>query len=196
MKDSLGARTHYDHHLRRGRLSWDPGNTELPDIHARNYAEQSGVTAHRSHIYPSGELVRALDVRAGRAGWQERDVREEAALLDAMAVLRIYDPVMADVVRLVCLEGRWHFRRGRGLVHLDWEPAARLIDSGDGGGGLDDRKTWDWLQEAWAVLGICMLSAHPEEAPQRRLEGRDLKHFLQQEETHRVYLKLKARDLI
>jgi hypothetical protein len=191
VKDSLGARTHYETHLRRARIANAASGRELPDIHARDYTSHPGVTAHRTHIYPTSELVNAIDHRAGKTVWQSRDLQAEQGLLHALDTLARYDPVMPHVLRIVCLEGRWRFKRGRGIVHLDWEPAARLIDAGDTTGALDDRKTWDWLHEAWTIIGLLTLAPAVEGPPTQ------LKDWLRRDPLARkTHAKLQSRGLL
>ena len=94
----------------------------------------------------------SIDRRAGRLDWQ---IGHYERMNHALDQLTIYDPIMAEIVTLVCVNGRTTLLPGRRVRHHSVDEALALSPFDD-----DLTKLQAWLRRAWEPLGI--LLATPE----------------------------------
>lgn len=137
---SLGQGIHYEYH----RAIGSTGRTELPDARTSSFISVGpGAQEH-----PPPAWVDAIDRNAGRADWQ---IGEFVRLSSALDWLRVYDPIAADLVVTVCVQGKSSVVFGRGVRHWSLADIAEMAPFAD-----DFRKAQDWLAKSWELLGVLL----------------------------------------
>ena len=138
---TLGQAVHWEAHFYLSRR----GRGDLPEPRTGSFIRMGGRT-HDS--FPDPALVDSIDRRAGRLDWQ---IGEYHRMQQAVEQLYIYDPIMAEIVELICIEGRTTLLPGRRVRHHTWEGAVRLAPFAE-----DLTKLQAWLRRSWEGLGILL----------------------------------------
>jgi len=125
-----------------------------PDLPLPDAPTSSAIQAHISprEDFPRPDLVDAIDRRWGRS---DPEIGQRDRMVGALGWLAVYDPVIARLVRRLCLEGTVTLMPGRGVRHLEVNAAAEPPFAGD------TLKLQRWLQRGWELVGIVV--ATPEQ---------------------------------
>jgi len=142
---TLGQAIHWEAHWYLSRK----GRGHLPDLRTSSFIRTD---SGRRDDYPEPPLVDAIDRRAGRLDWQ---IGQYERMNHAIDQLHIYDPIMAEIVTLICVDGLTTLLPERRVRHHSVDVAVTLAPYDE-----DLRKLQSWLRRAWEVLGI--LLATPE----------------------------------
>lgn len=141
---TLGEGVHYQYHAAVGNM----GVFYPPDARSSSFIAPNGTGRGEG---AAAKWIDDIDKSMGRADYQ---LGEFTRLSEALAWLKVYDPIAAQVVVGLCVSGRATVTFGRGVRHWSLGDLADAppFDS-------DVRKLQEWLLRSWQLLGVILAPA-------------------------------------